>query len=90
VCAERRTFLPLVLAAVAFGLFMPVVCVGSSDDSRLGCDTLFGWTLPGSGTDGPEILIYVVPAVVAVTVFVVARILRGRKGRSPDAATSRS
>jgi phosphotransferase system glucose/maltose/N-acetylglucosamine-specific IIC component len=85
---KRRTFLPLVLAVVAFALFMPVVCVGSSDDARLGCDTLFGWTLPGSGTDGPEILIYVVPAAVAVTVFVVVRFLLGRRERGP--ATSRS
>ena len=85
---KRRNFLPLVLAVVAFALFMPVVCVGNSDDSRLGCDTLFGWTVPGSGTDGPEILIYVGPAAVAVTVFVVVRFLLGRNERG--STTSRS
>jgi hypothetical protein len=34
---------------VAFASFLPVVCVGSSDDARLGCDTLFGWTVLRSG-----------------------------------------
>jgi hypothetical protein len=85
---RRRTPISLALAIVAFALFMPVVCVGSSDDARLGCDTLFGWTLPGSGIDGPEILVLVVPAAVAVTVFVVVRFLLGRRERGP--ATSRS
>jgi hypothetical protein len=82
--------IPLVLAVVAFALFMPVVCAGSSDDSTLGCDTFWGWTLPGSATDGPEVLLYVIPAAVAVVVFVVARTFLGRRSRGSDAVTSRS
>jgi hypothetical protein len=86
----RRTVFPLLLAVLAFALFMPVVCAGSSDDSTLGCDTFWGWTLPGSATDGPEVLLYVIPTAVAVVVFVVARTLLGRRSRGSDAATSRS
>ena len=86
----RTTMIPLVLAIVAFALFMPVVCAGSSDDSTLGCDTLWGWTLPGSATDGPEALLYVVPAAVAIGVFLVARILLKRRDRRPAPTTSRS
>ncbi|HWL91664.1 MAG TPA: hypothetical protein VNP90_09905 [Actinomycetota bacterium] len=87
--AGRKTLIPLVLAVVALALFMPVVCAGSSDDSTLGCDTFWGWTLPGSATDGPQALIYVIPAAVAIVVFVVARMLLSRD-RGSDAATSRS
>jgi hypothetical protein len=86
----RTTLIPLALAVVAFALFMPVVCAGSSDDSTLGCDTFWGWTLPGSATDGPEALVYLIPAAVAVVVFVVARVFLARRGRGSDAATSRS
>jgi len=87
---KRRILVPIVLAVVAFALFMPVVCAGSSDDPTLGCDTIFGWTLPGSATDGPEILIYVIPTAVAIVVFAIARLLLRRRGRGSDAATSRS
>lgn len=31
----RRTVIPLMLAVVAFALFMPVVCAGSSEDPAL-------------------------------------------------------
>jgi hypothetical protein len=86
----RRTVIPLVLAVVVFVLLMPVVCAGSSDDPTLGCDTFWGWTLPGSATDGPEILIYIIPTAVAVMVFVVARTLLARRRLGSDAATSRS
>ena len=88
--AGRKTLIPLVLAVVAFALFMPVVCAGSSDDPTLGCDTFWGWTLPGSATDAPEALRYVIPTAVAIVVFVVARILLARSVRGSDAATSRS
>jgi hypothetical protein len=86
----RRTAIPLVLAILAFALFMPVVCAGSSEDPTLGCDTFWGWTLPGSATDGPEALIYLIPAAVATVVFVVARTLLTRGPRGSDATTSRS
>ena len=86
----RRTVIPLILAIVAFGLFMPVVCAGSSEDPTLGCDTFWGWTLPGSATDGPEALIYLIPVAVAIVVFVVARTLITRGSRASHAATSRS
>lgn len=86
----RRIVIPLVLAVVAFALFMPVLCAGSSDDSSLGCDTFWGWTLPGSAIDGPEVLLYVIPTAVAVVVFVVARTILARGSRGSDAATSRS
>jgi len=88
--AGRKTLIPLALAVVAFALFMPVVCAGSSDDSTLGCDTFWGWTLPGSATDGPEALIYVIPTAVAIVTFVVARVILARRVRGSDAATSRS
>ena len=88
--AGRKTLIPLVLAAVAFALFMPVVCAGSSDDPTLGCDTLWGWTLPGSATDGPEVLRYIIPMAVAIVVFVVARMLLARRVRGSDSPTSRS
>ena len=77
--AGRRTLIPVALGVVAFALFMPVVCAGSSEDSTLGCDTLWGWTLPGSATDGPEALLYIVPAAVAIAVFVVARVLLSKR-----------
>jgi hypothetical protein len=86
--AGRKTLIPLVLAVVAFALFMPVLCAGSSDDPTLGCDTFWGWTLPGSATDCPEALSFVIPTAVATIVFVVARILLSRRGSA--AATSRS
>ena len=73
--------IPLVLAVIAFALFMPVVCAGSSDDSTLGCDTFWGWTLPGSAVDGPEALIYAIPTAVAVVMFVVARGVIARRAR---------
>jgi phosphotransferase system glucose/maltose/N-acetylglucosamine-specific IIC component len=88
--AKRRILVPAILAVVAFALCMPVVCAGSSDDSTLGCDTIFGWTLPGSAIDGPEIIIYVIPIVVAVVVFAVARFLLRRRDGAADATTSRS
>jgi hypothetical protein len=86
----RRTVIPLVLALVAFALFMPVVCAGSSDDPTLGCDTLWGWTLPGSASDGPEALLYIVPAGVAIGVFLASRILLQRRDRRSAPTTSRS
>ena len=86
----RRTLIPSVFGVLAFALFMPVVCAGSSNDWTLGCDTFWGWTLPGSATDGPEALLYMVPAVAAIGVFLVARILLPRKERRSDALTSRS
>ncbi len=90
----RRTVIPLALAIVAFALFMPVVCAGSSGDSTLGCDTFWGWTLPGSAIDGPEVLRYLIPIAVAFVVFVVAlthltRRLGDRRSDAPE-ATSRS
>jgi hypothetical protein len=88
--AKRAILVRVILALVAFALFMPIVCAGSSDDSTLGCDTFWGWTLPGSATDGPEVLIYIIPTAVAIVVFVVARILLGRRERGSDPATSRS
>ena len=88
--AERKILIPLVLAVVAFALFMPVVCAGSSDDPTLGCDTFWGWTLPGSATDGPEALVYSIPTTVAIVVFVVGRMILPRRVRGSDAATSRS
>ena len=88
--AKRRILVPAILAVVAFALFMPVVCAGSSDDSNLGCDTVFGWTLPGSAVDGPEIIIYVIPLVLAVIVFAVTRSLLRRRDRAAGATTSRS
>jgi phosphotransferase system glucose/maltose/N-acetylglucosamine-specific IIC component len=88
--AQRRILVPAILAVVAFALFMPVVCAGSSDDSTLGCDTVFGWTLPGSAIDGPEIIIYVIPLALAVIVFAVTRFLLRRRDRAADATTSRS
>jgi len=84
----RRTLVPLALAIVAFAVFMPVLCAGSSGDPTLGCDTWFGWTLPWS--DGSEALSYLVPTIVAVTVFAVARTLLARRGRGSDPVTSRS
>jgi hypothetical protein len=86
----RRTVIPVVLGVLAFVLFMPVVCAGSSEDSTLGCDTFWGWTLPGSATDGPEVLRHLIPTTVAVVVFVVARTLLARRRRGSDAVTSRS
>jgi hypothetical protein len=86
----RRTLIPLVLGVVAFALFIPVVCAGSSDDSTLGCDTFWAWTLPGSAIDGPEAISYIVPTAVAIGVFLVARILLTRRDRRSDEATSRS
>jgi hypothetical protein len=86
--AGRKTLLPLALSVVAFALFMPVLCAGSSGDSTLGCDTFWAWTLPGSATDGPEALTYVIPTAVAIVVFLVARRLLRRSGS--DGATSRS
>jgi hypothetical protein len=88
--AQRRILGPAILAVVAFGLFMPVVCAGSSDDPTLGCDTVFGWTLPGSAIDGPEIIIYVIPLALAVIVFAVTRSLLRRRDRAADGTTSRS
>jgi hypothetical protein len=82
--------IPPILAILAFGVLMPVVCAGSSEDSTLGCDTFWGWTLPGSATDGPEALIYLIPVAVAIVVFVVARILLTRGSRGSEATTSRS
>jgi hypothetical protein len=86
----RRTVIPLILAVVAFALFMPVVCAGSSDDPTLGCDTFWGWTLPGSATDGPEALRYLIPTALAIVVFVSARMLLVRSRGRSDPATSRS
>ncbi len=86
----RRTFIPLMLAVVAFALFMPVVCAGSSEDPTLGCDTSWGWTLPGSATDGPEALLYLIPAALAIVVFVAVRMLLAQSRRRSDPATSRS
>lgn len=86
----RRIVIPMVLAVVAFALFMPVVCAGSSEDPTLGCDTFWRWTLPGSATDGPKVLLYVIPTAVAVVVFVVARSLLARRSRGSDAVISRS
>jgi hypothetical protein len=86
----RKTVIPLLLAVVAFVLCMPVVCAGSSDDATLGCDTFWGWTLPGSATDGPEVLLYLIPTAVALVVFVAARTLLAGGRRGSDAATSRS
>ena len=88
--AGRKILIPLVLALVSFALFMPVVCAGSSDDSTLGCDTFWGWTLPGSATAGPEALIFAIPTAVAIAMFVVARVILARGVRGSDAATSRS
>jgi hypothetical protein len=88
--ATRQTTIPLVLAIVAFALLMPVVCAGSSDDPTLGCDTFWGWTLPGSATDGPEALRYLIPTAVAIVVFVGARILLARSVRGSETPTSRS
>ena len=73
-----------------FALFMPVVCAGSSEDPTLGCDTFWGWTLPGSATDGPEALLYLIPAALAIVVFVAVRMLLARRRRGSDPATSRS
>ena len=86
----RRTVIPLMLAVVAFALFMPVVCAGSSEGPTLGCDTFWGWTLPGSATDGPEALLYVIPAALGTVVFVAVRMLLARRRRGYDPATSRS
>ena len=86
----RRTFIPLMLAVVAFALFMPVVCAGSSEDPTLGCDTSWGWTLPWSATDGPEALLYLIPAALAIVVFVAVRMLLAQTRRRSDPATSRS
>jgi len=86
----RKTVIPLVLAVVAFALFMPVLCAGSSDDPTLGCDTFWGWTLPGSATDGPEALRYLIPTAVAIVVFMVARVVLARRLRGSDSITSRS
>ena len=86
----RRTFIPLMLAVVAFALFMPVVCAESSEDPTLGCDTSWGWTLPGSATDGPEALLYLIPAALAIVVFVAVRMLLAQSRRRSDPATSRS
>lgn len=86
----RRTVIPLMLAVVAFALFMPVLCAGSSEDPTLGCDTFWGWTLPGSATDGPEALLYLIPAALAVVAFVAVRMLLARRRRRSDPATSRS
>lgn len=86
----RRTFIPLMLAVVAFALLMPVVCAGSSEDTTLGCDTSWGWTLPGSATDGPEALLYLIPAALAIVVFVAVRMLLAQSRRRSDPATSRS
>lgn len=79
--AGRRILIPLVLAVVAFALFMPVLCAGSSEDSTLGCDTFWGWTLPGSAIDGPEALIYSIPTAVAIVTFVVVRLVLARRVR---------
>ncbi|MET1011729.1 MAG: hypothetical protein ABWY83_05065 [Actinomycetota bacterium] len=86
----RRTVIPLMLAVVAFALFTPVVCAGSSEDPTLGCDTFWGWTLPGSATDDPEALLYLIPAALAIVVFVAVRMLLARRRRRSDPATSRS
>ena len=86
----RRTLIPLMLAVVAFALLMPVVCAGSSEDPTLGCDTSWGWTLPGSATDGPEALLYLIPAALAIVVFVAVRMLLAQSRRRSDPATSRS
>jgi len=86
----RRTVIPLILGVGAFVLFMPVVCAGSSEDPTLGCDTFWGFTLPGSATDGPDALLYVIPTAVAVLMFVVARTFLARRRRGSDASTSRS
>jgi hypothetical protein len=88
--AGRRALIPSVLGVLAFALFISVVCAGSSDDSTLGCETFWGWTLPGSATDGPEAVIYLVPAAVAIGVFLIARILLLRRDRRSEATTSRS
>jgi hypothetical protein len=88
--AGRRTLIPLGLAVFAFALFMPVLCAGSSEESTLGCDTFWGWTLPGSATDGPEALLYAIPTAVAIVTFVVARVILARRVRGSGAATSRS
>jgi phosphotransferase system glucose/maltose/N-acetylglucosamine-specific IIC component len=87
---KRRILVPAIVAVIAFALFMPVVCAGSSEDSTLGCDTVFGWTLPGSAIEGPEIIIYVIPLVLAIIVFAVTRSLLRRRDRAADATTSRS
>jgi hypothetical protein len=87
--AGRKVLIPLGLAIFAFALFMPVLCAGSSEDSTLGCVTFWGWTLPGSATDGPEALLYAIPTAVAIVTFVVARVILARRVRGPG-ATSRS
>lgn len=82
----RRVLIPTVLALGAFVLLMPMVCVGSSDDPQVRCETFYQLTIPGSSIDGPaSAVMYVVPVVAAIVTFLVARAaLRPRAGSLGD------
>jgi hypothetical protein len=87
----RRIVVPLGAGLAAFVLTMPMLCVGSSDRSREWCQTFYGIRIPGSSIEGPvgTAIMYGLPALVAVAVFLAVRALLGR-GEGRGDVTSRS
>ncbi|HET6791740.1 MAG TPA: hypothetical protein VFI35_09185 [Actinomycetota bacterium] len=51
---------------------------------------VLGMDVAGVANDGPEALLYVIPAALATVVFVAVRMLLARRRRRYDPATSRS